>query len=238
MAAWKPAPARSIVPWLVKPAVRSCSSMNADTTLLIPMEATKATSGGTKPGVWRSWRAVTRKFSSETSPASSAAMRAAAEPVGGVGGRSRNWSTVPAKRTAAATEMMLKYVARPAVSVAMVPPTRKAVAMPTWLKLMAIAVACARSSAPNHVALSSGGVHWKKGCAAPTRTVPATTNEYGCSISLVGRPPRSAQPVAIAPAAALITLPSPKRFTIVGSSRQKSTFVKRKMSISVAGSRE
>ena len=38
-----------------------------------------------------------------------------------------------------------------------------------------VAVAVARSSAPNHVAESSGGVHWKNGCAAPTRIVPATT---------------------------------------------------------------
>ena len=47
-----------------------------------------------------------------------------------------------------------------------------------WLKLMAVAVASARSSEANHVALRIGGVHWKKGCAAPTSTVPASTDEY------------------------------------------------------------
>ena len=69
--------------------------------------------------------------------------------------------------------------------------------MPTWLKLIATAVARARSSAPNHVAERSGGVHWNIGCAAPTRTVPATTALYGCRPIDVGRPLRSAQPAAI-----------------------------------------
>jgi hypothetical protein len=46
----------------------------------------------------------------------------------------------------------------------------------TWLKLIAIAVASARSFEPNHAALSAGGVHWKKGCAAPTSTVPTTSD--------------------------------------------------------------
>ena len=48
----------------------------------------------------------------------------------------------------------------------------KAAAIPTWLKLMAVAVDSARSSLPNQVADSNGGVHWKKGRAAPTKTVP------------------------------------------------------------------
>ena len=72
------------------------------------MEATKATRGGRNPGVASSWRAVTKKLMSSTSPAASDARRAAAEPVGGVGGRSRNCNAAPAKRTNAATLMRLK----------------------------------------------------------------------------------------------------------------------------------
>ena len=37
---WKPAPARSIVPWSVNPDVRSCSSMKAETTLEMPVDCT------------------------------------------------------------------------------------------------------------------------------------------------------------------------------------------------------
>ena len=48
-------------------------------------------------------------------------------------------------------------------------------AMPTWLKLIATAVESARSEAPNQFAESSGGVHWKKGCAAPTSSVPSVS---------------------------------------------------------------
>jgi len=54
----------------------------------------------------------------------------------------------------------------------------KAVAMPTWLKLMAVAVASARSDEPNQVADSSGGEHWKKGWAMATSTVPAISKPY------------------------------------------------------------
>ena len=46
----------------------------------------------------------------------------------------------------------------------------------TWLKLSAVAVARARSDEANHVAESNGGEHWKKGCAAPTRIVPITSD--------------------------------------------------------------
>ena len=45
-------------------------------------------------------------------------------------------------------------------------------------------MASARSSDPNQVAERSGGVHWKNGCAAPTRTVPASTCDgYGRDIA-------------------------------------------------------
>ena len=79
-------------------------------------------------------------------------------------------------------------------------------------------------------------MHWKKGCAAPTSSVPATSCEYGGIAPEKGTPERSAQPAHISPAAPTTTLRSPNRRTSTGSTRQKKTLVKRKMSISVAGS--
>ena len=55
-------------------------------------------------------------------------------------------------------------------------PTRYETAIPTWFALSAMVVASVRSSGPNQLAASSAGVHWKKGCAAPTSTVPTITN--------------------------------------------------------------
>ena len=83
MAAWKPAPARSIVACSLKPAPTSVSSMKAEKTLEMPIDATNAASGGRKPGVASSPRAVVRK---STSSSSGAASRAAADVLGGVGG--------------------------------------------------------------------------------------------------------------------------------------------------------
>ena len=97
--------------------------------------------------------------------------------------------------------------------------------MPTWLKLIAIAVACARSDEPNQVAERTGGVHWKKGCAAPTSTVPATTCAYCGSSPLSGTPERSRQPAVMTDAAPTITWRRPKRLTMEGSRRQKTTLV-------------
>ena len=98
---------------------------------------------------------------------------------GGVGGLSSNCTKVPNVTAAQAIVITEKYCASPSADVAILPPTRNAVAIPIWLKFNAIAVDVARSSDANHVADNMGGVHWKNGCAAPTKTVPARTLQYG-----------------------------------------------------------
>ena len=65
---------------------------------------------------------------------------AAAEPVGGVSGFSWNCRKAPRVTTSDAAEITEKYCSRPSALPAIAPPTRKAVAIPTWLKLMAMAV--------------------------------------------------------------------------------------------------
>ena len=50
VAAWKPAPARSMVSCPVMPTPMRISSMKAESTLLTPIETTKAHSARVKPG--------------------------------------------------------------------------------------------------------------------------------------------------------------------------------------------
>ncbi len=61
------------------------------------------------------------------------------------------------------------------VPLSITPPSTNDVAMPSWFALRHTAVDSALSFFPNHVADSSGGVHWKKGCASPTSAVPTTS---------------------------------------------------------------
>ena len=97
---------------------------------------TNATSGGTNPGVCSSepassmyWRkSVTTFFSCGAFAASALS---AADPDGGVGGRSLNWSSAPIATTNDASVITSKYWPSPAWLCAIAPPTRKAVAMPT-----------------------------------------------------------------------------------------------------------
>mmetsp|Transcript_42660 Transcript_42660/g.138373 ORF Transcript_42660/g.138373 Transcript_42660/m.138373 type:complete len:234 (+) Transcript_42660:947-1648(+) len=128
----------------------------------------------------------------------------------------------------------------PSGEFAMRPPTMKAVAIPTWLKLIAVAVASARSEEPNQVADRSGGVHWKKGCAMPTRIVPATSQPYPGMTSIAGStngmPERSRQPPAIIVAAPVTTFLRPRRAAMSVKRKQDTTLEARKMSISSAAS--
>mmetsp|Transcript_67716 Transcript_67716/g.191904 ORF Transcript_67716/g.191904 Transcript_67716/m.191904 type:complete len:241 (+) Transcript_67716:441-1163(+) len=176
MATSKPAPARPMVPWSSMPAPASFASMKAPTTFVTAIDVTKAARGGTKPGVWKSATACSGKEGSAAPAlASWASSFSCSEAEGGVGGRSRKPMSAPAATMKAAAVMKPKYSFSPASEPPSAPPTRKAVAMPTWLKLIATAVARARSLGANQAAESRGGVHWKKGWATATSIVPATT---------------------------------------------------------------
>mmetsp|Transcript_27138 Transcript_27138/g.73648 ORF Transcript_27138/g.73648 Transcript_27138/m.73648 type:complete len:301 (-) Transcript_27138:272-1174(-) len=237
MASSKPAPERSTVPWSKMPARPSFCSMKAPTTFVTEMETTNAASGGTKPGVRKSCTACSGKEISSSELPSAASAFSSAEKEGGEGGRS--WKKMR-EATATRTEAMVmnpKYSFSPPSEPPIAPPTRKAAAIPTWLKLMATAVARERSSFANHVAESRGGVHWKKGWATATIIVPATTTAYVGSCSPTkGTPDRNMQPTAISAAAPTIGMRRPKRRTRYGSKKQAKTLVNRNMSMRVAGS--
>mmetsp|Transcript_9336 Transcript_9336/g.22976 ORF Transcript_9336/g.22976 Transcript_9336/m.22976 type:complete len:275 (+) Transcript_9336:840-1664(+) len=237
MASWNPAPAMSMVSTPSTPARPRVSPMNADTALEIPMETMKATKGGRKPGVFRRSNASSGNGfgSTGTAPAFFAA-----DELGGVGGASLNCTAAPMEVASARKVMRLKYSFMPDSDCEKtMPPTMNDVAMPIWFALMAIDVAKARSSLPNQVAESSVGVHWKKGCAAPTNTVPTTSSRYGGITvpgkkSLISIPERSAHPKDIRNPAPTMTFRRPSLATIPGSRKQKMTLVNRNTSIRVS----
>mmetsp|Transcript_35846 Transcript_35846/g.88268 ORF Transcript_35846/g.88268 Transcript_35846/m.88268 type:complete len:377 (-) Transcript_35846:1236-2366(-) len=236
MASWKPAPVRSMVSTLSTPLRMSVSPMKALTALLMPMDTTNAISGCKNPLVCSSFHAITGKG---LRSAAATSTLLAAELEGGVGGASWNCTTAPMLTAKDRNVMRLKYPFMPVSVCAITPPTMKLVAMPIWLALMAMDVATARSSLPNHVALSSVGVHWKKGCAAPTSTVPSTSCVY-VGMALYGQkfsnssPLRSAHPAVIRNPAPTTTLRRPRRATMAGSRKQKMTLVKRNTSMRVS----
>ena len=75
-------------------------------------------------------------------------------------------------------------------------------------------------------------MHWKKGCAAPTKTVPSIT-----TLAEVGNPQAGPQHAADGHQRRAVHhgLAQPCRFTISGSKRQKNTLVDRKSVTSEAG---
>mmetsp|Transcript_123521 Transcript_123521/g.214238 ORF Transcript_123521/g.214238 Transcript_123521/m.214238 type:complete len:261 (-) Transcript_123521:485-1267(-) len=101
---------------------------------------------------------------------------------------------------------------------------------------MEMAVAIARSSLPNQVADSKGGLHWKKGWAAPTMIVPATIMGYEGSPVRKGMPDRRKQPAVMSTAAPVIVVRSPAIRAISVKVKQSKTFENRKMSTSSEGS--
>mmetsp|Transcript_18736 Transcript_18736/g.56578 ORF Transcript_18736/g.56578 Transcript_18736/m.56578 type:complete len:219 (+) Transcript_18736:1056-1712(+) len=180
MAIWNPAPARSICMPSTKPARASAGAMNADTTFVQAIDATNVAVAIGNPGRRRRSMALLGYSSCNfprdarsRSRSSSSARAAMADADGGVVGLSLKKNTVAKATATEKHESTSKYECMPAGVLAMTPPTMNAVAMPTWLKLIAVAVARARSEDPNHVAESNGGEHWKKGWAMPTRMVPA-----------------------------------------------------------------
>jgi len=159
---------------------------------------------------------------------------------GGMGGSSWNCSNAPTAVIVLRTAMIPKYSSRPSPSVTMAPPTKNAVAIPIWLKFSATAVLVARSDGANHVADKTGGVHWKKGCAAPTITVPKTMLVYDIRCSAPGMtgkndvPDRNQHPTAMSTAAACTAFCRPNLLTISVTKKQVPTLVNRKISIIVA----
>mmetsp|Transcript_18496 Transcript_18496/g.40468 ORF Transcript_18496/g.40468 Transcript_18496/m.40468 type:complete len:451 (+) Transcript_18496:834-2186(+) len=248
MANWNPAPARLMVDPLTMPARTSSSSVNAETVLVTAMLPTNAASGMPNPLVRRKCRAVAGYVRNplallSASLLSSCAITnwAAADAEGNEGGRSSNLTQVAAQTSAERTVTTERYSERDragsATSVLLTsptrkPPTRNAVAMPTWLKLMATAVARARSLFPNQVALSCGGKHWNTGWAAPTSTVPATTCAYDGTRPAKGTPDRKKHPAVMSAAAPTTLLRRPNVRAMSVKKKQENTFVKRKMSMS------